>query len=547
MAQKTGLTWRQLLLWVVNRNPTYLISACLMAVGSRLLLVGPSDTTGDIKLILATLAVLQFYEWSVAGILLVLHRAGRSPEDRPSLLLVASLFWTGPMAATIEMTALRPTLGTCLAAGGCLIAIGEMRLSLKALEIRLSRAGQIVAGSCFALLTIAAPLLKIPESNSGLNELYLYASWWVLAGLVVGCLAALRSYSSPTTESAFVSSWKPEALFLAITVAATGVHLIGMNYGFFCHASAFYSAPVMVAISFVGFACVLNSFALYRFAMAAFMLLPAVAIVLALRPFSPEVPVDKLPVWLRDPAIAISTISGVTWWFGYQRHRHRLLLHSGCVALAFAALRVLHGPIDATVVIESMKVPVLAYGFAVYFMVMAWMLGSRLEALAATGIQFVATAVMVYQQSAASGLIVSLAAGWSAWLAVHLLFRRPMWFVRIAPVAFLAIFPWTFDVTPMYRDQIAMHSAVLVVVLLVAGQIWRWTRYRSVAVLVAAGHGLAFGAGRTLHSARLEAVLLVLAGFAVLAIGAMISWHKSVLLNAMMRKEDYIEPEPPTI
>ena len=87
---------RQLVNWFIQRNPTYLISACLMAIGTRLLLVSPSDPTGDIKLILLTLAILQVYEWAVGAILLALHQAARSPEDRPSLLLVATIFWTGP-------------------------------------------------------------------------------------------------------------------------------------------------------------------------------------------------------------------------------------------------------------------------------------------------------------------------------------------------------------------------------------------------------------------------------------------------------------------
>src|SRR5262245_15636111 len=101
----------RVLAWAIQRNPTYLVSAGLMTAGTRLFLVRSSGATGDIGVILLTLGLLQLYEWAVGGILLALFRARRSPEDIPSLLLVATLFWTGPMAATIEMIALRQEWG----------------------------------------------------------------------------------------------------------------------------------------------------------------------------------------------------------------------------------------------------------------------------------------------------------------------------------------------------------------------------------------------------------------------------------------------------
>jgi hypothetical protein len=89
---------------VDRRNPLYLLSAAAMAVGARLYLVTPDAPAGEIGLILLTLGVLQLYEIAASAVLLTLHRFRRSPEDLPSLLLVAGLFWTGPLAATVEMT-----------------------------------------------------------------------------------------------------------------------------------------------------------------------------------------------------------------------------------------------------------------------------------------------------------------------------------------------------------------------------------------------------------------------------------------------------------
>ncbi|HKQ49496.1 MAG TPA: hypothetical protein VJZ71_15600 [Phycisphaerae bacterium] len=523
MSREEPLTIRQFCEWVILRNPSYLISACLMAVGSRLLLVGPAQPTGDVKLILVTLAVLQLYEWTVSGILFVLHRAGRSPEDRPSLLLVAAAFWTGPMVATIEMTALRPSLGVYVAAGACLIAIGELRLCLRALHIRMSSAAQIVAGSCVILLAAAAPLLKIPESNSGWNEIALFAAWWIFAAIVLGCLGVLRSSN--------------EAVFLAITIAATTANLVGMNYGFFCHASLFYGSPLLVALSVVIFRWLSPTSSAYEVLFALATVIPGIAIFIAQQPFDPDVPVARLPPWLRDPLIAMSTIAAASWWFGYHLHRYRVLLHAGCAALALAAFRAIHGPIDVPVVIASMRVPVLMYASAVYFVAIAWMLRSRLEALAATAIQFVATYMLV-QQSYADALIITFAAGWSAWIAAHLLFRRPSWWIRFAPVAFLATVPWTLDTAPELDRWIAAQLGILVIVLLVLGQLWRWTRYRTLAGFVAGGHGLAAIVDWSFSGARPNAAGLILAGFSMLALGAMVSWHKLRLLAAISKPEE---------
>ena len=73
--------------WWLRKNPMYLMSAGCIAYGAREMLVLPGSIAGDVSFILLTLVVLQCYEWSVTGFLLILHRSGRSPEDKPSLLL----------------------------------------------------------------------------------------------------------------------------------------------------------------------------------------------------------------------------------------------------------------------------------------------------------------------------------------------------------------------------------------------------------------------------------------------------------------------------
>ena len=181
--------------WWIRQNPFYLLSAACMALGTRMLLVSPGDVPGDISLILLTLIALQCYEWSVTGLLMLLHKKKRSPEDEPSLLLVGALFWTGPLVATMEMTAKRADLGLILAAAACVIVLIELFTVARVMKYRFSFAGKILASSCVILVAVAQPLLKIQPGAAQTNEVLLYFLWWILAGIALLGLAVNRSYS----------------------------------------------------------------------------------------------------------------------------------------------------------------------------------------------------------------------------------------------------------------------------------------------------------------------------------------------------------------
>lgn len=550
MIHETDRNLHRLLGWIIHKNPTYLISACLTAVGARLLLVDPANPTGDINLILVTLGLLQVYEWAVSGILIALHRARRSPEDRASLLLVAAAFWTGPIAATIEMIALRPQLGLALAIGACLIALGELRMCCKILQLRMSLAGQVCGCSCMVFLTVVAPLLKTPELDTRMNEIHLYYAWWVFAALVLGCLGVLRAYrrealAVPKTATATVSTWMQEVCFLGMTIAASGVHLFGMNYAFYCHAKVFYASPLIVALSVVGMEALSVNFSRYRSALALLGLLPAIAIIMALQPFDAEVPIDQLPGVLRDPMFCVSIVAGAAWWFGYRRHRSSLLLHAGCGAFALAAILLMLGRTAISYEVDRHHLTMALYGIAVYFFVMALVLRSRSEAVLAILFQLAATAVLVWGKSRADGLIVCCAAGWSGLIVVHLVARYPRFLLRVIPVTFLAFAPWMFHSAVEFRLQVATHAAVLAILVFLVGHIWRWTRYRLVAALIVAGHCLAGLVAKVSASSHPEALLFVFAGFCVLGTGALISWHKNRLLSLVPRVERSVEVAVP--
>ncbi|HOQ84627.1 MAG TPA: hypothetical protein PLQ89_02820 [Phycisphaerae bacterium] len=275
----------------MRRNPMYLLSAACMAVGARLYLVSPGTRAGDVGVVLLTLGIVQAYEWAVGGVLLTLHRWQRSPEDKPSLLLVTALFWTGPMAATAEMTAHRPVFGLMCAAGACAIALAELAVVHRMLGWRFSLSGRVAASACVVFLAAAPPLLRVPDSVSGMNEVFLYASWWLLAAIGLAGIAVVRHHArhwrsrgrneevgsdERASVRPYLHEFHLELAMLALAVGATAAHLPGMNY-------TYYGQP------------------------------------------------------LRDPMGCILAAAALAWWFGYRRFGEAGLLPAGSAAMAWAA------------------------------------------------------------------------------------------------------------------------------------------------------------------------------------------------------------------
>lgn len=535
--------------WLLWRNPLYLLSAALMAVGARLYLVSPTDAAGDIGLILLTLLALQAYEMAVGVILVLLHRTRRSPEDQPSLLLVAALFWTGPMAATIEMTAFRPELGTALATGAGVLALSELWLVSRRLGLRLSRSVQVQAAMCLLLLAGAPPLLKIPPSASGVNELFLYAAWWVFAAMVllsVWTARSRRAADSPGVPPADRARLKQELAFTAIVLAASAFHLVGMNHGFYCHARLFYGGPMLVAVYVVGVEWLSAARWSKGWLVLPWAVLPGVALLAATQSFDPEVPAAWLPRWARNPLGSTLVIAALAWWYGYLRQRVPILLHVGNAAGVLAGLilaRAFGEPGGASTALpdaSGLSRTVVAVGlFAVtaYLAVSAIWRRSRWEGLAAATVHLAAVVVLVSDRVAYDAFIIRMAVAWTVLVGLHLAVRRPHWLPRLLSIGVLAAMPWLYDSDPLLCWAARAHAAAMVVILLAAGRLWPGTRYRTVGVTLA-GVQLAFHGGRWIvQESHPEAMLIVSAGFALLIGGALVSWYKRALLEALAGRE----------
>ncbi len=527
---------RRVFAWLVDRNPTYLISACLIAIGARGLLVDPSDPAGDFRLIVVTLTALQCYEWAVGAILLALHRARRAPEDVPSLLLVGALFWTGPIAATLEMIALRPNPGTAVAAGACVIAIGEMLAVCRVVRLHLRCSTYLIVSACVVLLAIAAPLLKMPVTASGINEIVLYGAWWVFGSLIFACRGVARAYCNLKLAFPSVAVESPsvgELGFLGITLGATALHLYAMNYGFFCHARVFYVGPAIVAISVVGVSLLHPFMKRFTTWITICTALPLIAVLLAFDEFDVSVPVDLLPRPLRSPLIPMLMLASAAWYHAFARHRLVSLFHAANAALAVAAFRFAEGSACLALLPSRVGYTVCLGAVAAYFLLLALVRRSRADALAGLFAAFGTLVQAVWNQTPADAFIVLIACGWTALVSLHIAVARPGMLWRIIPVAFLACVPWLSNEAMIERVFVGIHSVVLVGMLLIVGSFAPWTRYRSIAFGLSFIYMTAASTSWIVATPSPTATILTLAGFVMLVVGAAVSWNKDKLLASL--------------
>lgn len=530
-----GSWYTRSVVWWLHRNPLYLMSAACMAIGARLYLVSPGSYAGDIGLILVTLGVLQAYKWAVTTVLLLLHGSRRSPEDEPSLLLVAALFWTGPMAATIEMSAVQAEEGLFFAVGVLLFALLELAVVRRALVLQLSMSSRLLAGACLLLLVIAPWRLHV-DTADGTNEIFLYFCWWLLGVVALFALGGLRARAR---DAAALGPLHRELAFVAIVLAATAIHLVGMNYAFVGHARAFYAAPLVLTASVVAFEYLARrgiAGGVPRILAAAG---PLVALALATRPFDRSVPVEALPAGFRDALLTTLALATTVWWFGAWRNRSAGLFHLGSLALAGTVLRARAvlwtssaAAIQPGMASSPRDVAALAlFGLTVYLLATACVRRSRTTALLSLASLQAAVCLWTWGRTPAAPLVIGLVAGWSLLMAVHLGASRPSGATVLWPIGLMVALAWVYDFDAARCWLVRANTGVLILALLKAGQLWRSLHYRRMAALVVAAN-VVFFSGRGVAVGVLPvAALIVTLAFLLLFSGAAISWHKSAWLR----------------
>ena len=530
--------------WWIRRNPLYLLSAAAMALGARELLVHPDAAAGDVTLILTTLGVLQLYEGSVSAILILLHQRRKSPEDLPSLILVAILFWTGPLAATIEMTARHGSAGLGFAAAACLIALGELHVLRRTLGLNLSPWGQGAAAACILLLTAAPWKLRLPYGEQGTDEAALYLCWWILAAIVLLAIGGMhwrvRRERESEARNAAPRAMRFELLFLLLVVVAAAVQLWGMNYAFYGNARPFYIAPVLCTCAMVWFEYLIWRGIRDTPAWLLGFAVPALGVVLAREGFHVKAPVADWPVFWRDPLLSATLLAVIAWWYGALRRGPIWLFHLGTagVVLAFhRALSIAPWSMDAYGLQYAIRhisrdyLGFLCLGGTVYFLVVAWWRRSRWELLAALATNWICIALLTSRQIAADQMLIELSFGWTCLAAVHLAVRRASFGVRLLPLLLLALVNCAYLMKPDLRWIAAGHAGGMALLLFVIGLLWPWTRYRAVAVVYASGLMILGGGQLLARSEHAKAFAAILSAFGLLGLGMCVSWRKSLWLE----------------
>lgn len=530
--------------WLVRHNPFYLLSALLVATGARMHLVGPTDAAGDLQLILMTLCVLQVYEWAVSAVLIALHRSGRSPEDVPVIMLVGAIFWTGPMAATIELSALDPISGLGLAIGASIIAFAEFRATLRMLWIRVSIRAQLVCAACLTLLTAIGPLMHIDDRGASANEILFYAAWWVLALLPIGLLGCGYGPSRATMhDDDRKTRIAANGVFAAVVIVMTAVNFVGVGHAFLCQTRWFYASPLIIAFAVLLLHALPSNTRTARVLVTVIAFLPAAAIAISFRGFAPDFPTDQLPMLLRDPTVAIAMAAAMAYGAGYFWRRHVGFVHAMFASVAVAALAayksVVLGDVELQVLfaddyLRRLVISVGLYAAAGYLLVCAIVRHSRSELLTCIATQFSATVSLTWGRFDDAHVLIFLCFGWSMLAAIHVGTNRPRLIYRLIPITFIALATVYWGAGD-HRVEAALHALVMVALLLAVGIVWRWTRYVTISLSLAGAFGAMFGVTEAVNGPAPIAALVSAAGFAALFLGAALSWHKARLIEALQR------------
>ena len=391
------------------------------------------------------------------------------------------------------------------------------------------------------------------DTSAGTDELFLYFCWWMLAGAALLAIGTLRAHLPLAREddgSLACGHFVRELTFVLSVLAATAAHLYAMNYAFVGHARLFYAAPLLLALTVLGFDGVARTGSRRRSLLIVFGCLPLLALLAAVERFDPEVPVHALPIWSRDPLLTMLASATIVWWFGAWRTRSSTLFHIGTLALACTAYRAASTLVIAVPAAHLPPVAGLPQRDAAtvalwlitgYLLISACVRRSRIEAVLGLAILQVATFVSVWDETWVALFTIGIAACWSILAVLHLGAARPRLGTVLWPIAFMLIMGWCADLHEGLRWTARLHTAFVVFALLVFGQLWPSTRYCRVAAGVFVFNALFF-AGRGIALGTLPArTVVVLSGFLLLIAGALVSWNKRSLLQAVRG------PQPPKL
>jgi len=110
-------------------------------------------------------------------------------------------------------------------------------------------------------------------------------------------------------------------------------------------------------------------------------------------------------------------------------------------------------------------------------------------------------------------------AKWTGWIVQ----RNPMYLLSAACMAVGA---------RLYLVDPSTRAGDIGIILLTAGHVWPWTRYRGLALGVWTSNIVFYGSQWILGGQHPVAAMVVIGSFALLASGAIISWYKPKIITA---------------
>ena len=160
---------------------------------------------------------------------------------------------------------------------------------------------------------------------------------------------------------------------------------------------------------------------------------------------------------------------------------------------------------------------------------------SLVDAVGGLAAHQLGASMLLWNQTEADVFLVCVVGGWT-WLAgLHLLNRRPSLFSSLVPVLFLFLVTCWFGRDAELRGMAQMHAGLMVVVLVLLGSLWRWTRFHWLGFGCGLGYAVLLVLDRAAGVVRPMALLMVVGGFSLLLVGALVSWHKPALLVSLGR------------
>lgn len=218
--------------FIVDYNPFFLLSAICMLGGCLALTNSLSWSPVRLERILLLTAAINIYELLLValGLFLFTHRSAR--RDGSILLILEAFFLVDVAFLNAELFAIAPWIG--LAVNVAVLSLAAIKLGVIFAVLRLPMKSPLVGVIAIELLALFAMpgLLKMEATLAGgrLPPLVMYFAWWLVFGVGVASIGALRSHAATGRLTWFAPLVSLLACISLIAHTATGQWVYDLHY-----------------------------------------------------------------------------------------------------------------------------------------------------------------------------------------------------------------------------------------------------------------------------------------------------------------------------